>query len=200
MPGHFRVDNGYPFGSTGDWPPVLSLWLIGLGVGVTWNPPRQPWNNGVVERSQGTAKRWAEPNSCLTPGQLQSELDRADELQREGYPYRAGRSRAECWPGLGHSGRPYLAAGERRIWSLDPVREHLGGYARRRRVDQSGKVSLYDRLRYVGVAQAGREVVVQFDPERLEWIFSDLSGTQLRARPAEEMTAEQICGLWGQSE
>jgi transposase InsO family protein len=54
LPGRLRVDNGAPWGSKGDWPTELALWLIGLGVGVTWNTPRRPQENGVVERSQGT--------------------------------------------------------------------------------------------------------------------------------------------------
>jgi hypothetical protein len=33
-PERFRVDNGVPWGSWGDLPTDLALWLIGLGVGV----------------------------------------------------------------------------------------------------------------------------------------------------------------------
>ena len=50
----------------------LALWLIGLGIEVIWNPPRCPQANGVVERSQGTGKRWAEPEA---PGREGSTPD-----------------------------------------------------------------------------------------------------------------------------
>jgi hypothetical protein len=42
LPVLMRVDNGAPWGSWGDWPTDLSLWLIGLGVGLHWNNPRSP--------------------------------------------------------------------------------------------------------------------------------------------------------------
>jgi hypothetical protein len=199
LPQRVRVDNGKPWGSRGDWPPVLALWLLGLGLTVVWNPPRQPQQNGVVERSQGTAKRWAEPEACDSVAELQGRLDEADRLQREAYPYVGGRSRSQVWPQLAHAGRPYSAAGEAAQWRLGPVLAHLGEYAVVRRVDGSGKVSLYDRLRYVGVRQAGRAVVVQFDPERCEWVFTDEAGRQIRSHPAEEMQADRIRSLWSEA-
>jgi len=193
-----RVDNGKPWGSTGDWPTVLALWLIGLGIEVVWNPPRRPQDNGVVERSQGTAKRWAEPETCRSVTELQGRLDEADTLQREAYPYLEGRSRTQVWPQLGHSGRAYHAADEASQWQIGRVLDHLGGYAVVRGVDCCGKVSLYDRLRYVGVGQAGRRVSVLFDPERCEWVFADEAGRQLRSQPAEEIQAEAIRTLWAE--
>ena len=197
-PQRVRVDNGKPWGSSGDWPPVLALWLVGLGIEVIWNPPRQPQKNGVVERSQGTAKRWAEPEQCDSVEELQARLDEADALQRDAYPYVKQQSRSEVWPTLTNSGRDYTVAGEAEQWCLGHVLEHLSGYAVVRRADSSGKVSLYDRLRYVTVRQAGRSVVVQFDPERCEWVFTDESGNQLRSQAAEEMQAERIRTLWAE--
>jgi hypothetical protein len=198
LPRRVRVDNGKPWGSTGDWPPVLALWLIGLGVEVVWNPPRQPQKNGVVERSQGTAKRWAEPPLCQSVAELQARLDEADALQREAYPYLGGRSRAQVWPQLVHSGRTYQPADEASLWAIGRVLDHLAGYAVVRGVDSSGKVSLYDRLRYVGVGQTGRRVSVLFDPERREWVFADDAGRQIRSQPAEEIQAEAIRTLWAE--
>jgi hypothetical protein len=198
LPRRVRVDNGKPWGSVGDWPPVLALWLLGLGVEVVWNPPRQPQKNGVVERSQGTAKRWAEPERCASLAELQRRLDEADALQRDAYPYVGARSRSQVWPQLAHSGRGYSAAGEAGQWRLQPVLEHLSAYVVVRRVDCSGKVSLYDRLRYVGVGQAGRSVSVLFDPQRREWVFVDESGRQVRSHAAEEMEAGRIRGLWAE--
>src|SRR5205823_7991421 len=55
LPQRIRVDNGVPWGSDDGGPTELACWLVGLGVGVVWNPPRRPQANGVVERSQGAA-------------------------------------------------------------------------------------------------------------------------------------------------
>jgi hypothetical protein len=73
-------------GSAGDLPTELALWLFGLGVEVIWNPPRRPQDNGVVERSQGTGKRWSEPPTCDGPAELQRRIDDLDEIQRAEYP------------------------------------------------------------------------------------------------------------------
>lgn len=194
-PERFRVDNGVPWGSAGDLPTDLALWLIGLGLGVDWNPPRRPQDNGVVERSQGTAKRWAEPGACATAAELQRRLEEMDGIQRQEYPSVRGRSRLEAFPGLAHSGRAYTPAWERAHWSLAAVAAHLAGYAVPRRVDKSGTVSVYNRNPYVGKNHAGKGVHVMFDPEAIEWIFADEKGQQLRSRPAAEISREAIVGL-----
>ncbi len=195
LPERFRVDNGAPWGSRGDLPTDLALWLIGLEVGVDWNPPRRPQDNGVVERSQGTAKRWAEPGASDTAEELQRRMGEMDGIQRAEYPSVRGRSRLEAYPQLVHSGRAYTPAWERGHWSLAAVGAHLAGYAVPRRVDRSGTVSVYNRTHYVGKIHERKTVHVMFDPEAREWIFADEEGRQLRSRPAPEISREAIMGL-----
>jgi hypothetical protein len=195
LPGRLRVDNGKPWGSWSDLPPALALWLIGLGIDMAWNDPCCPQQNGVVERSQGTAKRWAEPGTCRTVAELQTRLDEDDRLQRERYPLTQGRSRWELFPGLAHTDRPYREADEGRRWDLQRVRDHLAEYAVPRQVDRQGKVSVYNRNLYVGVVHGGKQVCVQFDPEQEHWLISDSAGRQLRTKPAPEISAESIRSL-----
>jgi hypothetical protein len=195
LPRRFRLDNGIPWASSGDLPTDLALWLIGLGIGLDFNPPARPDKNGVVERSQGTGKRWAEPWKCATPAELQRHLDAMDHILREEYPSVAGRSRLEAFPGLAHSGRRYSRAWERRAWDLGKVLAHLAGYAVVRRVDRSGMVSVYNRTRYVGKGHCGRDIYVLLDPVRVEWVFADAAGGQLRSQPAEEISRERILSL-----
>ena len=70
-PRRLRLDNGIPWGAMVDLPSELTLWLLGLEIGITFNPPRRPQDNGVIERSQGTGKRWAEPGACANAAELQ---------------------------------------------------------------------------------------------------------------------------------
>src|SRR5436309_809815 len=83
LPGRLRVDNGFPWASTGEFPTEMALWLIGLGVEVVWIAPGCPQHNGVVERAQGTGQNWAEPPTCRSAAELQRRCDRLDRLQRE---------------------------------------------------------------------------------------------------------------------
>ena len=194
-PATIRVDNGGPWGAVGDWPPDLALWLIGLGIDVHWNDPGRPQQNGVVERSQGTGRRWAEPERCATAAALQERLQEMDSIQREAYPSIGGQSRAAAFPGLKHSGRRYSVAWERCHWDHQRVLEHLSGYAVPRRVDENGDVSMYHRPHYVGIMHRGKCIYVMVDPERVEWVFVDQEGRQLRSQPAEELRAERIRSL-----
>jgi hypothetical protein len=188
----FRVDNGTPWGSSGDLPTDLALWLLGLAIATTANPPRRPQDNGVVERSQGTGKRWAEPGTCADATELQQRLQEMDQIQREEYPSLQGRSRLEAFPELQHSGREYSPSWERRHWDLALVLTHLAGYAVPRKVDKCGSVSLYSKSHYVGKLHAGKQVFVMFDPHRCEWLFSDEHGLQLRSQPAEQICRRRI--------
>jgi hypothetical protein len=194
-PLRLRVDNGSPWGSRGDLPTDLVLWLAGLEVAVVANRPRRPQDNGVVERSQGTAKRWAEPQGCPAVEHLQASLDAADQIQREQYPNRVGRSRIEVFPELKHSGRGYEPAGEEMQWDLGRARQCLAEYHAVRTVNGSGGISVYNRPQYVGKAYRNSEIIVRYDPQKNAWLFYDLSGRLLNTQPAAEITRETICSL-----
>jgi hypothetical protein len=195
LPGSIRVDNGSPWGSKGDFPTELGLWVIGLGVGMIWNTPNRPQENGVVERSQGTGDRWCEPRTCESAAELQTRLERMDRLHREVYPYRERLSRLAYYPGLAHSGRVYSAESEADLWDWSRVTTHLSGYVGARRVNQNGGVSIYNRCYHVGKAFQGQDLYVTFDPDTNEWVFSDASGRELRHKTAREISPERVMGL-----
>lgn len=178
-----------------DLPSELTLWLLGLDIGITFNPPRRPQDNGVIERSQGTGKRWAEPGSCANAEELQRRLKDMDVIQREEYPSLQGRSRLAVYPGLKHSGRAYSPKWERRHWRLDLVLEHLAGLSVPRQVDTSGSVSIYNKTCYVGKSYSRKMVYVSVDPLRREWLFRDAQGNQVRTQPAEQLSRERIVHL-----
>ena len=192
LPQQIRVDNGTPWGSRGDLPTGLELWLAGLGVGVRANRPRRPQDNGVVERSQGTGKRWAEPHRAGSAQELQATIDAMDRRQRESYPYHGRASRLQAHPELEHSGRAYEASREPESWSMERVGELLAGSVVPRRVDAKGTASVYGRNYYVGQAYAEQVVYVRYDPQQGLWLFQDDEGHQLNRRKAEEINAANI--------
>jgi len=70
LPLAMRLDNGLPWGGgAGNTCHPLALWLVGLGLELTFNPPRQPRYNGVVEKSQTSNKRWQVVAGPTAPGQ-----------------------------------------------------------------------------------------------------------------------------------
>jgi hypothetical protein len=194
-PERFRVDNGNPWGSCGDLPTDLALWLIGLELTLIWNPPRQPQKNGKVERSQGVGQAWAEPWSCRSDKELQQRLREMDRIQREEYPHRDGRSRWTLFPELKHSGRNYNEKWERLHWKLDLVLDHVSQYLMSRQVDQSGKISIYQQNYYVGKQHHGKFVSVMLDPKACIWVILDAEGRELRTHPAEQFTRQRIINL-----
>lgn len=195
LPERLRVDNGYPWGSTGEFPPEMALWLIGLGIEMVWIPPACPQQNGVVERAQGTGQNWVEPQTCRCVAELQQRCDALDRRQRERYPYRGRQSRWDVYPGLAHSGRKYSRRGERSSWEASKVWEVVSQQVVQRQVDASGSISLYNRTRYVGKPSIGKQVYVSLDPSGPTWVIADEAGNELRTHAAEELTAERICSL-----
>src|SRR5262249_869928 len=193
-PGALRVDNGAPWVSPGDLPTDMELRLAGLGVALYRKRRRRPQENGTVERSQRTARDWAEPELCDSPEQLQRRLDEEDRVQRDLYPSCGGDSRLRAFPALCHSGRGYAAgAWEAVCWDLEAALACLAGREVSRKVDRDGDVSLYDHRHRVGKALARQQVTVRLDAARRQWTFS--AGGREVGRSASGLDAESICGL-----
>lgn len=195
LPQRIRVDNGHPWGSASDLPRDLALWWIGLGIGVTWNHPRCPQQNGKVERDQGVTQGWVEAWTCADHEQLRARLAWASRVQREEYPAVGGRSRVEAYPGLLLRDRPYQREEEPRLWDEHRVYTYLAQGVWRRRADRVGQIWIYNRGYIVGRKYRGQEIDVRLDPHRLEWVSLDLRGEELRRFPAEQLMRERIIGL-----
>jgi hypothetical protein len=195
LPQRLRLDNGVPWGSKGDLPTELALWLVGLGLAPVFNRPRRPQENGSVERSQGVSARWVEPWTAADAAQLQRRLDEADVIQRSVYPVRGPLSRWDMHPDLTHSGRAYAEEVEAVLWELGRVQEHLADHVVPQRVDASGQVALYNRNHYVGKAHAGAEVWVRYDAASGEWYAQSRQGVEYKRWEATEIDAERIRGL-----
>jgi hypothetical protein len=192
LPQRLRVDNGAPWGSSSDLPTDLALWLIGLGVDMHWNHPRQPQENGVVERSQGTGKRWAEPFACDSVEQVQKNIDAMDRIQREVYPVQRGKSRWQAFPELAHVRQSYTRSWEEHHWDLQRVLTHLSSYAVARHIGPSGHLTIYNRRYYVGIVHRNRYVHVMFDPEQHHWLVADAEGRLLNRLATKEITKQNI--------
>jgi transposase InsO family protein len=192
QPRTLRVDNGNPWGTTSGLPSCLSLWAAGLGIDMHWNDPYCPQQNGVVESTQGTTQRWAEPGQCANFAQLCRRVAEEDRVQREVYPAIDGQSRVVAYPFLSHSGRGYSRTWEKYGWDLPAALALLANYRVRRKVVRRGQIWLYNRQIQVGEAYAGSEVDVQLDAASVQWVITDLQGQEIRRRPAVGLTEESL--------
>lgn len=195
LPGALRLDAGLPWGLCYGLPPALALWLVGLGVELDLIPVGHKQLNGVVERSHGTGQRWAEPQACASPQELQARLDEADRLQREVYPSLQGRSRLAVFPQLRTPRRPYTPAWEEEHWQLRRAQEYLAGFTVERRVNRQGQVGVYAHRYSVGAKHRGQSVWVYYDAGSGEWVFLSGTGQVLRRLTAVEISRERIVGL-----
>jgi hypothetical protein len=175
----------------------LALWLLGLGLDMVWNRPRHSTDNAVIERAHGVCQRWVEPETCADLATLQARLDRFTTLQREAYPGPDGQSRLAACPGLAGSGRPYAAAAEGAQWDETRVWAALRDRSWSRRVDQVGRISLYNRAVGVGRAWAGTTVTVQLARRGRQpiWVIRAADGTLIREQPAPELRRGRIRSL-----
>lgn len=197
LPDQLRVDNGPPWGSWGDLPPELALWVLGLGVSVHWNRPRHSRDNAVIERAHGVCQAWVEPATCPDAATLQARLEWATTTQREHYPSRAGPSRLAAAPALAHSGRSYDPTQEAAQWDVHRVWAALAEGRWPRQVDKVGRISLYNRAIRVGRPWAGRTVSVQLAVRagQPHWHIRAADGSALAMAPAPELTREPIVTL-----
>jgi hypothetical protein len=195
LPERLRVDNGSPWGDSAELPSELTLWLAGLGVAVIHNPPRRPQRNGVVERSHGTALRWATPGSCATLEELQARLDREDQVQRDEYPALAGLSRTAAWPALAKPARPFDPAAEAGRFDWPAALRLAAGRVMARRVDGSGKLGLYGGKLYVGARLAGADVLVELDADAEQWVVARAGGAEVCRRPLTQFSRAALLTL-----
>lgn len=194
LPEAVRVDNGLPFGDPQRKViPVLALWLIGHGIAVLWNRPRQPTDNAKVERMQQTTRHWVDLGRCPSVAVLQARLARVALVQREQYPVsRLGfRSRAAVYPGLYQPRRAYCAE----AFDIRRVYGYLSACRLVRKVLSNGQASLYGHGYQIGERYCGEMIAVGFDAAEVAWIFYDGRGEEIRRHRARQLSASDVLSL-----
>jgi len=192
LPRVLRVDNGPPWGTASDVPSALALWVVGLGVNVIYNRPRQSTDNGVVERAHGVAFNWVEVQLCHTTQQLQQRLNQVIHLQREVYAPSGDLPRSQRYPALYTNDRTYHPDQEATTWSYQRVAQWLAHRIFVRRVDKVGRISLFSQTYSVGRQYRGQDVTIRFDSTHYHWLIFDQQGRRLHAYAPKDVTPENI--------
>ena len=189
LPDALRLDRDSIFvGSTRlEWPGVLLLWLIGLGVQPIVNRAYRPTDNAIVERNHWTWEQHVvlgQTHPTLASVQQatdQTFADRRDNLpsQHDGC---TGRPFVVAFPSLATPRRCYSPSDEAGLFNTQRVCDYLAAWEWRRTVDSTGKIALANRNHLVGGSYRGQVVKVRFEPT--EW--------QLVCRLADEQVVTKL--------
>jgi hypothetical protein len=193
LPRCIKVDNGRPFGDPQlQVVPILALWLIGLGIKVIWNRPRQPTDNAIVERGQGVLNCWIEPEKCGSVDELQKKLLEEARFQREVYPVQrlGNKTRVEYFPQLMQPGSPYRP----KDFQLKRVLDFLAEGQWERTVSSVGQFRHYGQRMQAGMKHKNQQISIKLDAAANEWMVFDRKGECIGRFPT-PFTQEAICNL-----
>jgi len=197
LPQQIRFDNGKPWANPAQHyvPSALALWLVGLGIAVTFGRPRQSTDNAVVERSHGVLADWVEPSQRAGLVELQSGLEEFAHLQRAIYPSCNGQTRLSSYPELLQTQRYYQRAKDQDIWEIQRVMDYVANFRFQRRVEKNGRITHFTEEYSIGRRYVAQDVTVYLDAESHEWIIENKNGEILKQFHAKQLTYPTIAHM-----
>ena len=171
LPDALRMDRDSIFvgSSRLEWPGLLLLWLIGLGVQPIINRAYRPTDNAIVERNHWTWQQHVVLGQThRTLASVQELTDQTFADRRHYLPSRhagcAGQPFVAAFPALLTPRHQYTLAQEARLFDGTRVTAYLAEWEWRRTVDSTGKIALANRNHLVGRAYRSQVVKIRFDP------------------------------------
>jgi len=183
-----------------EWPGVLLLWIVGLGITPIINRPHCPTDNAQIERGNRT---WNEQvylgNEQATAQELQQFTDQAWQDRRQALPSRNphchGLPPLVAHPELNQPLRTYTREKEEELFDIQRVYEYLSQWEWERKVDASGCISLANLNRQVSKDHIGQIVKVRFDPKTISFVAMAVDGSELSRFTLPVISKEYILGL-----
>jgi transposase InsO family protein len=172
VPRQITFDRGTVFfdnTTTSPFPTRLHLWLLALGVEVSFTRVRRPTDHAHVERVHQTmtlqtllGQSWSDAPA------LWAGLDARRTMLNAHIPCRmlGGRAPLQAYPEAGHTGRFYRPEWETELLDLNRVYAYLGTCRWFRRVAQNGSVAIGGIYYYINPKYRGRAIEVTFDSDR----------------------------------
>jgi transposase InsO family protein len=171
LPARISLDHGTVFfdnTTTSPFPTRLHLWLIALGIDVSFIRPRCPTDQAIIERTHQTMSKQALEGQSWRDGEaLWAGLDaRRDGLNRRMPTQVLGqRAPLQAFPEAAHSGREYRPEWEEALLDLDRVDRYLARGRWFRQIRSNGLIQLGGYGYYLGKRLAGQAVEIIFDPD-----------------------------------
>ncbi len=187
LPDQLKMDRASVFvgSSRLEWPGVLLLWLVGLGVDPVVNRPHRPTDNAQVERCNRTWNEQVALGLRAAPvAAIQAATDQAWQDRRECLPSRNPQCQGQppllAHPELQTPRRAYSFDDEAGLFDMQRVYHYLSQWSWQRKVDPQGCISMADHNRLVGRDYCGQIVKVHFDPLAQVFVAAAVDGTELR--------------------
>jgi transposase len=183
LPDRLRMDRDpiWVGSSRLEFPSILMLWLVGLGVTPVINRAHRPTDNAQVERCNGIwveqVARGANPTSWAA---LQAATDAAWYDRCHCLPSRnpacAGQPPAQAVPDLLRPRRPFDPQQEADVLQMERVYAYLAQWHWQRVVDVTGQFSLGGYQRHVSRSYVAHLLNLHFDPLAGEFIAATIDG------------------------
>lgn len=187
----------YDNASASPFPTLLHLWLLALGVDVSFIEHPPPQDHSRVERSHRTMERQAlYGQSWRDERAVRQSLDQRREFLNSRYPCRSlgHQPPLTAFPEARHSGRPYRLEWEEEMLDMERVWNYLAHGRWVRRVSAQGQVVLGGQWYYLGSAFAGQQVEITFDPQTRELVFRSEKGERSVRLPIRGLTKADLMG------
>ena len=155
------------------WPTRLHLWLIALGIEVSFTRKRCPIDHAQVERMHQTIDRQALKGQARSnPETLWEGLDKRREMLNKHLPVRTLDRQAplRLYPSAGHSGRPYQPSSEMQMLELENIYSYLESGRRFCRTNKAGEFSIGGHFYRTCWRWHSRTVEITFDAQTVSLI------------------------------
>jgi transposase InsO family protein len=200
LPARIALDHGTVFfdnTTNSPFPTRLHLWLIALGIDVSFIRPRRSTDQAIVERTHQTMSKQAlDGQTWEDDGALWAGLD----ARREGLnhhiptPILGQQAPLQAFPDALHSGRPYRPEWEQALLDVGRVDRYLAGCRWFRQVRSNGRIQLGGYGYYLGKRLAGEATVVTFDPDSRHLLCKPEGKAVAVAVAIQGLTVEALMG------
>lgn len=191
LPARISLDHGTVFfdnTTTSPFPTRLHLWLVALGIDVSFIRPRYPTDHAIVERTHQTMSKQALDGQTWSDREaLWAGLDERREGLNARIPTQAvgGSPPLHAFPGAAHSGRTYRPEWDEALLDVGRVYQYLARGRWFRQVKSNGRIKIGGYQYYLGTRLAGLATVITFNP----------TSGHLLCRPEGKPVAVAIQGL-----
>jgi transposase InsO family protein/transposase-like protein len=203
LPKRITLDHGtvfYDNTTPSPFPTKLHLWLIGLGIEVSFTRKRQPTDHAMIERThQIMTKQALLGQTYDSQDRLWSGLDERREVLNTELPVRSfKKAPLEAYPQAKHSGRLYQPQWEADLLDLPRIGAYLSQGRWFRRVKGNGHFALGGSGYYIGNCFIGKMLEIRFEPAKMCLQCQPEGSQEVLELPVQGLSKFDLMGELGQ--